>query len=122
MIDNFKNKIVLPLTGTVGAAAFLVALIGRFTSQARLLSDIFFMGGLTLVCLAIINILLYASLMSGWFKSQRKGERDEDYQKRKIDVHTVASKKNRPIHFDKFAANTLFLGILAIILAILLTV
>lgn len=59
-----------------------------------------FMLGLFCLCIMMVDILLHAHLMAGWFQRQRKGESDEDFKKRKIDVHKVASeKKNEPIHF-----------------------
>ena len=41
----------------------------------------------------MVDILLHAHLMAGWFQKQRKGESDEDFKKRKIDVRKVASEK-----------------------------
>ena len=50
----------------------------------------------------MVDILLHAHLMAGWFQKQRKGESDEDFKKRKIDVRKVASeKKNEPMHSDR---------------------
>ena len=100
----------------------IAGIVGRLTSNHILVSDILFMSGLALLCLMMFDILLHANLLAGWFQRQRKGESDEEFAKRKIDIKRVASeKKNAPIHFKKFSFNCLLLGSFMIILAVVIT-
>lgn len=105
---------------TIGIT-IIIAIIGYLLKQTILISDVFFMTGLLLLCLSIADILLHASLMSGWFQHKHKGETDEEYQARKIDVHEVADKKNQPIHFDRFSVNSLMISLWLIVCAVLIT-
>lgn len=118
---NFKSKIMIKLDLSTICVTAVLALIGYLAKQNILVSDIYFMAGLVLLCLAITDILLHASLISGWFQHQHKGETDEEYQARKIDVHKIADKKNKPIHFDSFSVNSLLLSLWLIVCAVLIT-
>lgn len=119
---NLQTKLWLKLDGAVLLMALATALCGRWLGVAVQVSNVMFLVGLLLICLMIINILLHASLLAGWFKKKQAGESDEEYQARKIDVKSVASKKNKPIHFQSFAANCLVIGLGLIILAIVITI
>ncbi|WP_017866925.1 DUF3899 domain-containing protein [Ligilactobacillus pobuzihii] len=120
-MTNFKSKLMYKLDMITVIVTVVLAVIGYFMKKLLIVSDIFFMIGLILLCLAIADILLHASLMSGWFQHQRKGETNEEYQERKIDVHEVADRKNRPVHFDRFSVNSLVISIWLIICAVLVT-
>lgn len=120
-MKNLKAKLVLKLIGPIYVGAILIALVAKFLAKQNQASDFFFMAGLILVCLAVSDILLHANLLAGWFRKQKKGETDEEYQKRKIDIYQVGSLKNKPIHFAKFTCNSLVLGLGLIALAIILT-
>ena len=121
-MKKIKEKLWYKTDGAAAVIAVILIIIAAFAGQLRLLSDIFFMVGLVLICLAVANILLHASLLSGWFKKKKKGhETDDEYQQEKIDVETVGSKKNRPIHFEQFAINCSLFGICLIIISILTT-
>ena len=112
---NLQTKLWLKLDGAVLLLALATALCGRWLEVAVQVSNVMFL-------VMIINILLHASLLAGWFKKKQAGESDEEYQARKIDIKSVASKKNKPIHFQSFAANCLVIGLGLIVLAIVITI
>ena len=114
---NLQTKLWLKLDGAVLLLALATALCGRWLGVAVQVSNVMFLVGLLLICL-----ILHASLLAGWFKKKQAGESDEEYQARKIDVKSVASKKNKPIHFQSFAANCLVIGLGLIVLAIVITI
>ena len=117
-----KENIWLKGDLVIAGIVLLLTIVGRLTSNHILVSDILFMSGLALLCLMMFDILLHANLLAGWFQRQRKGESDEEFAKRKIDIKRVASeKKNAPIHFKKFSFNCLLLGSFMIILAVVIT-
>lgn len=119
-MEFIKKNIWLKGDLIVGAVALLLVVIGFLTGNRFFVSDLLFMSGLVLICVMIIDILLHAHLMAGWFQRQRKGESDEEFEKRKIDIRRVASeKKNGPIHFKKLGFNCLVLACYLIILAVI---
>jgi hypothetical protein len=120
-MNRLKAKFCPKIVGGVLLLAVLVMCYGIIFKQQTRVSDWLFLAGLALVCLAVIDILLHAHLLAGWFQKQRKGESDEEFAKRKIDVHRVGSLKNKPIHFEKLAFNSLLLGLCLIVLAVLIT-
>lgn len=121
-MKNFKQKLWLKADGIVILIAVVLATTSHLLNIQNNISDFMFLIGMALICLTIINILLHAGLLAGWFRKKQKGETDEEYQERKIDVRNIASKKkNAPIHFESFAANCLILGIVLIVLAIAVT-
>ena len=67
-MKKIKEKLWYKTDGAAAVIAVILIIIAAFAGQLRLLSDIFFMVGLVLICLAVANILLHASLLSGWFK------------------------------------------------------
>ncbi len=112
-----KENIWLKGDLVIAGIVLLLTIVGRLTSN-----HILVMSGLALLCLMMFDILLHANLLAGWFQRQRKGESDEEFAKRKIDIKRVASeKKNAPIHFKKFSFNCLLLGSFMIILAVVIT-
>ena len=117
-----KENIWLKGDLVIAGIVLLLTIVGRLTSNHILVSDILFMSRLALLCLMMFDILLHANLLAGWFQRQRKGESDEEFAKRKIDIKRIASeKKNAPIHFKKFSFNCLLLGSFMIILAVVIT-
>lgn len=120
-MNKFKEQVLVKLDLTVLVVSALAAVLAAVLKLRILFSDIYFMSGLALVCLAVGDILVHASLMTGWFQHQRRGETAEEYQARKIDVHEVGSRKNRPLHWDKFSVNSVLLGVWLIVCAILMT-
>jgi len=120
-MKKFRDKLWLKLDGAALLLVVATGLCGRLLGVATEVSNGMFLLGLLLICLMIVNILLHASLLAGWFKKKQAGESDEEYQARKIDVKSVASKKNKPIHFQSFAANCLVIGLGLIIMAVLIT-
>lgn len=120
-LKKLKAKLVIKIIGPIYAIAIVISLVARLIAKQNQVSDLLFMSGLILICVAIVDILLHANLLAGWFRKQKKGETDEEYQKRKIDIYKVGSLKNKPIHFEKFTCNTLILGLGFIALAILIT-
>lgn len=121
-MDNFKIKIMFKLDGIIAAGTVVLAGCSYVFKQQLLFSNWFFMLGLGLICLSIADILVHASLMSGWFQHKHKGETDEEYQTRKINVHQVAERKNRPLHYDRFSVNGSLIGGWLILWAVLLTI
>ncbi len=120
-MDRFKNKILVKMNLLLVASSLVLVVISLFLGLRLFLADIFFMVGLALLCLVVADILLHASLMAGWFQRRHKGETDEEYQKRKIDVHQVGDKKNQPIHFDKLSVNSLIISVWLIVCSVVLT-
>ncbi|KRL83352.1 DUF3899 domain-containing protein [Ligilactobacillus apodemi] len=117
-----KERLWLKGDLLIMGVALLAALGGIMLKKQVVVSDTAFMLGLVLLCIMMIDILLHANLLAGWFQKQRKGESDEEFAKRKIDVKRVASeKKNGPIHFERLALNCLVLGGYLIILAVVIT-
>ena len=117
-----KERLWLKGDLLIMGVALLAALGGIMLKKQVVVSDTAFMLGLVLLCIMMIDILLHANLLAGWFQKQRKGESDEEFAKRKIDVKRVASeKKNGPIHFERLALNCLVLGGSLIILSVVIT-
>lgn len=117
-----KERLWLKGDLLIMGVTLLAALGGIILKKQVVVSDTAFMLGLVLLCIMMIDILLHANLLAGWFQKQRKGESDEEFAKRKIDVKRVASeKKNGPIHFERLALNCLVLGGYLIILAVVIT-
>lgn len=117
-----KERLWLKGDLLIMGVALLAALGGIMLKKQVVVSDTAFMLGLVLLCIMMIDILLHANLLAGWFQKQRKGESDEEFAKRKIDVKRIASeKKNGPIHFERLALNCLVLGGYLIILAVVIT-
>lgn len=82
-MEFIKKNIWLKGDLIVGAVALLLVVIGFLTGNRFFVSDLLFMSGLVLICVMIIDILLHAYLMAGWFQRQRKGESDEEFEKKK---------------------------------------
>ena len=121
---NFiQKKLWMPWAPLLLILSVLAALILAFTPYRIQASNFLFLCGLFLLCVAIVDILLHAHLMAGWFQKQRKGESDEAFKKRKIDIKSVASKqKNEPIHFKKLSFTCTLIGGLMILEAIAMTI
>ncbi|WGN90568.1 DUF3899 domain-containing protein [Ligilactobacillus faecis] len=123
MKETFKERLWLKGDLLILGLALISGIFARLSGFHVLVSDVLFMSGLVLLCIMMVDILLHAGLMAGWFQKQRKGESDEEFAKRKIDIKRVASeKKNAPIHFEKLGVNCLVLGCGLIVIAILITV
>ena len=120
-MKNFVDKLWVKTDIFILVICVIMIVIGYWQKRIVTVSNFLFVVGLGYICLMICNILLHAGLFSGWFKKKKKGETDEEYQADKIEVETVASKKNRPIHFEALAANCLVLGLGMIVLAIIIT-
>lgn len=121
-MENFKKYLLVKFDLYILVITSVIALLGLLLKKQLMFSDGFFMVGLLAICVAICDILLHASMMSGWFQHKNRGETEEEYQERKINVRDVAQRKNRPIHWDRLAVNGLLLGGWLIICAILLTI
>jgi len=118
-----KENLWLPWTPIIIAVALIVSSISCLNKYRLPCSNFLFMLGLFCLCIMMVDILLHAHLMAGWFQRQRKGESDEDFKKRKIDVRKVASeKKNEPIHFKKLSFNCTLIGVILILIAITMTI
>ncbi|GKS82105.1 hypothetical protein LPAF129_17910 [Ligilactobacillus pabuli] len=120
-MENFKKNLLVKFDLYALVITSVLALLGFLFKKQVLFSDGFFMLGLLVICVAIFDILLHASMMSGWFQHKHRGETDDEYQERKINVRDVAQRKNQPIHWDRLAVNGLLLGGWLIICAVLLT-
>ncbi|KRN89421.1 DUF3899 domain-containing protein [Ligilactobacillus ceti] len=119
---NFiKEKIWPKFTGGIVLAVIIISFGSVIFHYQRVVSDGFFIAGMVCLLAAIVNILAHAQLFAGFFKRKKKGETDEEYQANKLKVREIGSKKNAPIHFDKFALNMLILAVVLILAAILIT-
>lgn len=122
-MEYIKKNLWLPWTPLIVAAALIASSISSLNQYRLACSNALFMLGLLSLCIMMVDILLHAHLMAGWFQKQRKGESDEDFKKRKIDVRRVASeKKNEPIHFKKLSFNCTVIGVALIFISVVMTI
>lgn len=117
----FRRKIYLKTLAAVLLLAIVCVIVARLGYKQVLVSNILFMVGLFGVCISIVDILLKAHLLAGWFRHRKKGETDEEYQKNKINVRKVGSLKNAPIRSSKFGSSCLAAGCIFIFCAVLAT-
>lgn len=122
-MEYIKKNLWLPWTPLIVAAALIASSISSLNQYRLACSNALFMLGLLSLCIMMVDILLHAHLMAGWFQKQRKGESNEDFKKRKIDVRRVASeKKNEPIHFKKLSFNCTVIGVALIFISVVMTI
>ncbi|MFT8949046.1 MAG: DUF3899 domain-containing protein [Liquorilactobacillus hordei] len=120
-MERFKGKYYFKSTLTIQIIGLLLAIVVFIGVDKILISNILFMAGLAAICLTIIDVLLGAHLLAGWFKHKKKGETDDEYQQAKINIREVGRVKNQPIRASKFGKSTLIIGITYIILSIIIT-
>lgn len=116
-----KRKIYLKALITLSLIAAIFLLVARLGYYGILISNIAFVIGLFLICVSIVDVLLKAHLLAGWFRHKKKGETDEEYQKNKIKVREVGRLKNAPIQSSKLGRSCLAAGSIFILCAILVT-
>ncbi|WP_235805516.1 DUF3899 domain-containing protein [Liquorilactobacillus oeni] len=100
---------------------FFLFLLGIFGLNRILIADCLFILGLAGVCFTVVDILLGAHLLAGWFRHKKKGESDEEYQASKIDPKKVGRLKDGPVRFSRFGKSSLSVGMVYIIFSVLLT-
>ncbi|WP_057743567.1 DUF3899 domain-containing protein [Liquorilactobacillus capillatus] len=117
-----KQKIYFKSVSATLLITIIILVVAKLTVCGVLLSNILFTSGLLLICISIIDVLLRAHLLAGWFRHKKKGETDEEYRKNKIKVNEVGSLKNMPVQSSKFGRSCLAAGSILILGAILITI
>lgn len=102
----------------IGLLCFFLGILGFKRLQ---IADGLFMVGLLGICCTVVDILLGAHLLAGWFRWRRKGETDAEYQAAKIDPHQVGRLKDKPLRFSRLGKSCLSVGLGYIVFSILLT-
>lgn len=121
-MERIKQKYYFKSVTAIQIAGIMLVIANIIGIDRVLISNILFLVGLVAICLMIIDILLGAHLLAGWFKHKKKGETDDEYQQAKINVREVGSIKNQPIRFSKFGKSALIIGVTYIVLSIIITV
>lgn len=121
MMNNLKTIYYVKVTTLLQLLGIVAAIGACLVQQRTLVSNFLFLSGLVLICISVIDILLGAHLMAGWFRHKKKGETDVEYRKNKLDLKKVAELKNKPVQIHRIGSSGLILGLTYIILAIIIT-
>ncbi|WP_057828161.1 DUF3899 domain-containing protein [Liquorilactobacillus cacaonum] len=120
-MNQFKKKYYFKSVSVIQILGLLIAIMALIGIDKVLVSNILFMIGLGTICLAVVDILLGAHLLAGWFRHKKKGETDDEYEQSKIKIREVGRMKNQPVRFSRFGRSMLIIGASYIILAIVIT-
>ncbi|MFT8631723.1 MAG: DUF3899 domain-containing protein [Liquorilactobacillus ghanensis] len=120
-MNKLKKNYYVKTTAVLQLIGVIAAIGGWLIQQPLLFSNILFLIGLFLICISIIDVLLGAHLLAGWFRHKKKGETDEEYRKNKLNLKKVAELKNKPIQIHRIGISGLILGVTYIVLAIIIT-
>ncbi|MFT8446447.1 MAG: DUF3899 domain-containing protein [Liquorilactobacillus nagelii] len=120
-MNNLKTIYYVKVTTLLQLLGIVAAIGACLVQQRTLVSNFLFLSGLVLICISVIDILLGAHLMAGWFRHKKKGEKDAEYRKNKLDLKKVAELKNKPVQIHRIGSSGLILGLTYIILAIIIT-
>ncbi|KRN27129.1 DUF3899 domain-containing protein [Liquorilactobacillus mali] len=120
-MNRFKQKYYFKSVTAIQLVGIILMGTAALGIDKIMISNILFMVGLAAICVMIVDILLGAHLLAGWFKHKKKGETDDEYQQAKINVREVGSIKNQPIHFSKVGKSASIIGVTYIVLSIIIT-
>ncbi|KRM87320.1 DUF3899 domain-containing protein [Liquorilactobacillus vini] len=120
-MKRLNKRYFFKLTSLAQLVGLLAAVISYLVKWSLYLSNLLFLLGLALICTTVVDVLLGAHLMAGWFQRRKKGETDQEYQQRKIDIKKVGELKNRPVTIHRFGTSCLIVGLTYIALAIIIT-
>ena len=120
-MKRLNKRYFFKLTSLAQLVGLLAAVISYLVKWSLYLSNLLFLLGLALICTTVVDVLLGAYLMTGWFQRRKKGETDQEYQQRKIDIKKVGELKNRPVTIHRFGTSCLIVGLTYIALAIIIT-
>jgi uncharacterized membrane protein YbhN (UPF0104 family) len=111
-------RYISPIVAIMGIIIGGIALL--FHCSVITISNYFFIVGLLLVIIGCICLIAKGHLFTGWKIFHRKGD-NERFENEKIPAREIGRLKNSKIVVNLPARNTLLVGLIWIIFAILIT-